>query len=546
MSEVTVTIGVSGDAAINLPPSQSVPAYDALPAAPAQTAPGNAPVAYDNKRNRLSIWAGGKWNSSEPLAAATVVDFGAVGDGATDSSAALRAAAAQGVKRLPTGVFLVNDFALLADLFSYSGPGKLSYKGLALGAGAIEGFVKLSVPSIFPTIQSALDFCAKASIRGKGYVRIQLEDGVYDGLSTIEPQIAYGDRVEIIGNEANPDKVVLNFNSAGNNGCGFLFLRGNSICRINGMTLNGNGWVSHGVWADQSYGGGVFANYNSQVLVGGAMRINKFYYGVSSRYGSAVRCEPGVIVTEAGDVAFHAFAGGSLDAQGCTAIAAAHTKEGLGFGFCAEMGGSLDASSWSLSEKSRATDCGIAGFYALTGGSIWAHGATAERNGRNGFLAIESGKIEANKYGDIASTALNNQLQGYFAQGAGSFINANSAKASGNGKEGFLAADGATMDITVAQASGNKAHGFSALENAVLYGDAAVADGNGGNGFNAASLSTLRGDWLTARNNQKNGFYAETLSVIQVSNPQTSSNKVPSDAAEGALLKFTKADNLKN
>ncbi|WP_031295683.1 hypothetical protein, partial [Pseudogulbenkiania ferrooxidans] len=529
------------DAAVNLPPAQSIPAYDSLPAGPAQTAPGNAPVAYDNKRNRLSVWAGGKWNSSEPLAAASVLDFGAVGDGATDSTVALRAAAAQGVKRLPAGVFLVSDFALLADLFSYNGPGKLSYKGLTLGSGAIEGFVMLSVPSVFPTIQSALDFCAKASIRGKGYVRIQLEDGVYNGLSTIEPQIAYGDRVEIIGNEANPDKVALNFNSAGNNGCGFLFLRGNSICRINGMTLNGNGWLSHGVWANQSYGGGVFANYNSQVLVGGAMRINKFYYGVSSRYGSAIRCEPGVVVTEAGDVAFHAFAGGSLDAQNCTATNAAHTQEGLGFGFCAEMSGSLDAS------QSHASDCGIAGFNALTGGSIWAHGATAQRNGRNGFTAVEGGKIEANKYGDTASAALNNQLQGFFAQGAGSFINANSAKASGNGKEGFLARDGATMDITVAQASGNKEHGFSALENAVLYGDAAVADGNDGHGFNASSLSTLRGDWLTARNNKWDGFHAEALSIIRVPNPQTSGNKAqPSFATEGALLKFDKTDNLKS
>ncbi|QND86094.1 Uncharacterized protein ChrSV_3868 [Chromobacterium vaccinii] len=64
MSEVTVTIDVSGDAGINRPPSQSTP-------------------AYDDKRNRLSIWAGGKWNRSKPLAAATVIDFGAVGDDAT-------------------------------------------------------------------------------------------------------------------------------------------------------------------------------------------------------------------------------------------------------------------------------------------------------------------------------------------------------------------------------------------------------------------------------------------------------------------------------
>ncbi|MGC0151125.1 hypothetical protein ACPRNU_01535 [Chromobacterium vaccinii] len=492
------------DATVNLPPSPSIPADSALPAA-------------------------------------TVVDFGATGDGATDSTAALRAAAAQGVKRLPAGVFLISDFALLADLFSYSGPGKLSYHGLTLGAGAIDGFVKLSVPSVFPTIQSAIDFCAKAGISGQGYVRIQLEDGVYDGLATLEPQIAYGDRVEIIGNEASPDKVVLNFNSAGNNGCGFRFLRGNGIRRINGMTLNGNGWISRGVWTDQSYGGGVFADYNSQVLVGGAMRINKFYYGVSSRYGSAVRCEPGVTVTEAGDVAFHAFAGGSLDAQGCVAIDTAHGNEGLGFGFCAEMSGSLDAS------QSRASGCGVAGFYALTGGALWAHGSVAEHNGGSGFRAIEGGKIEANKHGETGSASRGNQLQGYFAQGAGSFINANSAQTSGNGREGFLVCDGATMDITVAQASGNRSHGFSALENAALYGDSAVADGNGGHGFNASSLSTIRGNLQTAKNNQWDGFHAEALSVIRVPNPQASGNKgQPSFAMEGAMLKFETSGNLKN
>jgi len=201
---------------------------------------------------------------------------------------------------------------------------------------------RIDVPQTFPTIHAALAYCKSQlnNLGDKGFIQIKIADGEYY-LSQVEIDF-FSDRVEIIGNLDNPDKVQLHFDDA-HNRCGFLMQRGNGIFKIDGMTINGTkAFLGYGQWQDEGYGAGIMCNYNSQVLVGSKVRINKFYYGVAARFGSSIRCEPGVIVQFAGDVGFFAY-GGSIDAQQCEAYHCAHLDEELGFGFCSESSGFVNA-----------------------------------------------------------------------------------------------------------------------------------------------------------------------------------------------------------
>lgn len=424
----------------------------------------------------------------------SVQDFGAKGDGRTDDTLAIRNAKTAKAYVVPHGIYKITDFTLVMSDWQ-SETAKFLYNNAQLPIGTVNEWLRLDVPSVFTSIQAAVDYCKfkLPSLTPNGFLQIKIADGTYT-LTQIEIPFAT-DRVEIIGNTTNPNNVTLNFD-ARNNACGFIFQRGNSIYKIDGLTINGvGGWVSKGVWNTQCYGAGIMCNYNSQVLVGSKVRINKFYYGVSSRYGSGVRCEPGVIVQQAGDCGFFAYAA-SLDCQGCEAYHCAHTAEGLGFGFCAEQNGTIDAS------YSKAAHNGVAGFYALSNGSMWAYDLASSEN-KHGVLALSGGQISCNKM-TTPSNSFRNTEYGYYASGGGK-LNCNSALSASNGKGGFYADIKSSIDITVSTASQNSGNGYTAID-ATLTGDAARSDNNTGNGFDLSVNSYLQGQNLTANNNTGHGF----------------------------------------
>lgn len=358
-----------------------------------------------------------------------------------------------------------------------------------------SGFQVLAVPSRFATITDALNYC-KRQITDYGderFFQIKIADGVYY-FDQIEIDF-FSDKVEIIGNVAHPENVQLHFSSLDNR-CGFLLQRGNGIFKIDGVTINGHGgFLGYGQWADESYGAGIMCAYNSQLLVGTGVRVNHFYYGIAARYGASVRCEPGVIVQFAGDVGFFAYAG-SMDAQHCEAYHCAHVVEDLGFGFCAESGGFINA------DCSNAAHNHMAGFYALTNGSLWCHDSSANDN-RHGYLALHNGVLSANSI-NRRTNAYQNFGYGFFADNGGRIL-ANRCMANENTVGGFFARHHASIDITKATANHNAGHGYVAI-NATLLGNAAQARFNQGSGFVIGQAGFLDGEYLMAYGNHAYGF----------------------------------------
>lgn len=354
---------------------------------------------------------------------------------------------------------------------------------------------QLQIPHDFASIHEALVFCKAQVLQlgQQGFIQIKIADGDYY-LDQIEIDF-FSDRVEIIGNVNNPDRVQLHFNAL-NNRCGFLMQRGNGIFKIDGVTINGMlGFQGYGQWADESYGAGVMCLHNSQVLLGSQVRINRFYYGVAARYGGSVRCEPGVIVQFAGDAGFFAYAG-SIDAQHCEAYHCAHLRDGLGFGFCAESGGFINA------DNSRAAHHHMAGFYALTNGAMWCHDSSATDN-RHGYMAIHSGVLTCNSINQ-STNAYQNFGYGYFADNGGHIL-ANRCLGNENSQGGFFARHYATIDITHAHANHNGGAGYTAI-NATLLGNGAQARFNQGDGFVIGQAGFLDGEFLMAYGNQGVGF----------------------------------------
>lgn len=353
----------------------------------------------------------------------------------------------------------------------------------------------LEVPNKFASISAALSYC-KREITDWGeetFFQIKIADGEYY-FDQIEIDF-FSDKVEIIGNLTHPEKVQLHFNSL-HNRCGFLMQRGNGIFKIDGVTINGyGGFKAYGNWENDSYGAGIMCTYNSQVLVGSKVRVNKFYYGIAASYGSSIRCEPGVIVQFAGDAGFFAYAA-SLDAQHCEAYHCAHIIENLGFGFCAESDGSINA------DCSNAAHNHMAGFYALTNGSIWCHDSSANDN-CYGYLALHTGVLSCNSI-NRRTNAYQNHGYGFFADN-GSRILANKCLANENALGGFFARHHASIDITKATANYNRGPGYIAI-NATLLGNAAQAKFNQGSGFVIGQGGFLDGEKILSYGNQGFGF----------------------------------------
>lgn len=360
----------------------------------------------------------------------------------------------------------------------------------------LNRWLRIDVPSMQPTLADALQFCKQQlpSLGENGFIQIKIADGEYY-LDQVEIDF-FSDKVEIMGNVEDPDKVKLHFNTTYNR-CGFLIQRGNGIFKIDGMTINGvGGFQGYGVWADESYGAGIMCTYNSQVLVGASVRINRFYYGVAARYGASVRCEPGVIVQFAGDAGFFAYAA-SVDAQHCQAYHCAHLSDNLGFGFCAEAGGFINADNSNSAHHHKA------GFYALTNGSMWCHDSSANEN-QHGYLALHGGVLTCNSMNG-RTNAYRNFGYGYFADNGGRIL-ANRCLGNENTQGGFFARHHASIDITMATANHNGGNGYVAI-NATLTGNAAEAKFNQDNGFLIGQGGFLDGEGLMAYGNQGYGYH---------------------------------------
>lgn len=460
----------------------------------------------------------------------SVKDFGAKGDGVTDDTASILNATNANIYNFPPGVYKITDYAILQDVEKYLGQwASLLYNGAILPISIVNQYITLSVPSVFKTINDAVIYASSVDvIPNGGWLSIRLADGIYDNLPTIEPRTTNGKFLEIIGNLEHPENVTLNFPNNGNNACGLKLVDGFSLYKIDGLTINGvGGWISHGEWNAQSFGAGVFVEGSgSTVIVGSSVHINKMYYGVASRHGAHVSCYAGVIVQEAGDVGFHAF-GGTIIAPGCEAFSCSHVAPGLGFGFCAEANGFIEAPGAKAAYNSEA------GIYTLSGGVIWAFGATTDHN-KDGVRCL-GGLIETFAPGVHLNSFLNTRHGVYAAFGG--FIGINGGISDQNGGFGVLAEEGGKVDITGASIHDNGSGGCKSLAG-LIKGDGARANNNTGSGFAADMSGKISGYGLSANSNTQWGFIADHLSIIYMPGWGTDASNLSGDytSANGAQI----------
>lgn len=368
----------------------------------------------------------------------------------------------------------------------------------------------VNVPADYPDIQSALDAFEGKMITGG--VNIQVADGEYQITAPLVSRIRDYDKLTLRGNEQDCSKCVLYIDNSANKD-GFLFENGFGISWLNGFTLAGvNGWTASGVWNDQCYGAGIRATGGGTVILGPALSITKMYYGLRAMNGAFISNETvpesgqpggGIKVSNAGDVAFHAYAA-TLKVNCAEAWYASHSSESLGFGFCAEAGGFLQCEYAISSGNERA------GFYALTNGTVWAHGTTAQNN-LYGVLAW-GGVIECNSLGEYTSSFSLNSEAGIYATYNG-FVGANTAWCSQN-THGVMSDNGGLVDITYLRSENNTGNGFYARQRGTMSGGYSSAQNNQNNGYHCEYGSCMAVSHAAANGNTNHGFYARKNSGI--------------------------------
>ena len=374
----------------------------------------------------------------------------------------------------------------------------------------IDGYTTLNIPNDYISIQDALDHLEdKVIIKG---VDIRVADGEYTINTPIISRVKQGDKLTIRGNETDCAKCVLKINNQQSQD-GFLFENGHGIAWLNGFTLIGqDGFISKGQWQSDSYGAGIRV-ISTNVKLGSQIVINKMYYGIRAMYGAFVSNEQkpqsslqggGIKVSYAGDVAFHAYAA-TLIVSCAEAYDVAHEAEGLGFGFCAEAGGFISC-EYAIANGNRR-----AGYYALTNGSVWAHGSAASFN-TYGVLAW-GGQIECNSLGNyITQISLNNT--GISATYNG-FIGANRALCEKN-DIGVLSENHGLIDITNITSQYNNYDGIKCDNFGSVTGFNVTCSHNGGDGFHCANGSDMNLTNAQSSNNSGQGYYAARMSKIMV------------------------------
>lgn len=368
--------------------------------------------------------------------------------------------------------------------------------------------LSIRVPEEYETIQQALDFLkGKVIVSG---VDILVADGEYEISAPIESKVIYSDRLTIRGNESDPSKCIIKVDNR-NNVDGFLFNNGCGVSWLNGFTIIGqSGLVSKGEWNENTYGSGIRA-VGSMVNLGGQIVIEKMYYGIRAMNGAFITNETspkdgkqggGIKVYLAGDAAFHAFAA-SIKVACAEAYDTAHDAEGLGFGFCAESGGFVSC-EYAISNGNL-----NAGYYALSGGSIWAHGVSASYN-KYGVLSW-GGSIECNSIGEYISKFSMNEA-GIYATYNG-FVGANRAY-SVNNTTGVLSDRNSVVDITNMTSEKNVYDGFKCDTFGIMSGFNVTSTGNGGDGFHSTNGSKFSIVNAQSTHNEANGYFANKNSCI--------------------------------
>jgi|GEM_PF-5494796 len=412
----------------------------------------------------------------------------------------------------------------------------------------IDTDVVKNIPSVeTPTLEAAFAWADHFSVSNGHTLTFQLADGTYtfnDNLTAVHRD---GGRIRILGNVADPTKVVLDFSAKG----GGIVVRMGRLGLLDGVTIKGkrNAAVVAGCVAsprDAANACDLPAN-GVQAIEGGVIKLgdnvivqNFFFTGVRATTNGYVLAS-GVESNSNGQDGFAAVDGGVVSAFGSSAETNAR------HGFNAAIGGVIDG------ENMRAKTNGSQGVRAFGASMVYARGGSSTDNTSHGVTSLygshvyfENGIADDNKGHGInvslgaSVEALNVSADGNLGiginAGLGSAVNAQNSNANGKSllgtvakqQTGYSAFLGSAMNVQGSEARHNlSGPGFSAgLGSAMNAGPtvvgtgvnmvvtSTVADDNAGGGFSAGNGSAMSAVAAQAIHNGFNGFAASLNSSI--------------------------------
>jgi len=184
----------------------------------------------------------------------------------------------------------------------------------------------LNVPSRFTTLNAAWKFLQNALIGQRHRITIKFADGTYNvGSRRFILNHPQGSQIAIIGNTADPTRVVLNFTGPPVPFKGYMqddwaFLgvnAGHHIGLINGFTINGPGMSASSAYGEVAIG----AFEASSLRVGPQLIINGAYSGIAAFFNSTIWAD-GITVTGGGDGNIWAYAGSTISCRNCISAGA--------------------------------------------------------------------------------------------------------------------------------------------------------------------------------------------------------------------------------
>lgn len=257
----------------------------------------------------------------------------------------------------------------------------------------------ITVPTDYATIPLAMAYLKQFVIASSAVITIKVLDGTYTPPTTIVFDHSQMDRIEVIGNEANPDAVV--FTVASTATYSLFYMSGNvSLRKFSGFR------ITRPIKAELPYNTIAFtcdfgASANIGLTTSTTVKIDNWFYGVAARYGGVINC-PYIIVDKAGDVGIWAFCGGDISCDNAKSTNANAAGQPWGFGIQGEYGGTVRGINVETS------GCKIGGVASLSNSVCRMENLNTHDNLGSGTFVRDGGLIETLG----ASTSTNNTRYG--------------------------------------------------------------------------------------------------------------------------------------
>lgn len=223
----------------------------------------------------------------------------------------------------------------------------------------------------YTSIAAAVEATREVRVRPDAVLTLDVADGTWTLTGTVNLDHPDGANIELVGNEADPSKVVVN---AASSSSAFVVRDGHGFGRIAGFTLrsastDGVGLqVTNGAWASAD-----------------ALVVEGFDACVEALLGGVLTVNSGGLTASDCDEGIRARLGGIVQAQ------TSDVSDTNRYGVLADFGGVGDV------QGSTITDAGSSGVGAIFGATVEATSVVIDTTGDYGVTAVYASSIEASR-----------------------------------------------------------------------------------------------------------------------------------------------------